>query len=441
MKVAIYLRKSRGLIEDLHKHKEQLISVCKANDWEYDIYKEIASSVTLDRCELQLLITNIDKYSKVLVVALDRLSRDSYGQAILTNLFKDKNVDIVTPTRTYSHNDESSILMQEFEELIGRQEYRLIAKRMRAGHISSFKQGNWTSGFAPIPYKYNKETKSLVIDPIKLVIWEQIKELALKGYSSYMIEEATNVKALTVRRLLNNKVLLGYVKYNGEYSKGNHMPVLTINEWNVIQNYITGRTNGTTRTKHNYPLTNIVKCSCGHSRSAVRRKDRGNMEVIMPCRYCKDSGLISKSIHETLIVAIANYKHDLIKGFNSNDNNKELARLNKELINIDKDIVKNEKKISKVKDMILNDIMDLAEGATKTKDIKATTKSLENRRILVESDIVNLGINKQDIIDNLNDVYDVLKNNLKDKELNDLYKIIIDKIVIKDKIIQDITWK
>ncbi|SFC15480.1 hypothetical protein SAMN05421842_10172 [Clostridium uliginosum] len=35
-KIAIYLRKSKGEIEDLEKHKEQLIELANKNKWQYD---------------------------------------------------------------------------------------------------------------------------------------------------------------------------------------------------------------------------------------------------------------------------------------------------------------------------------------------------------------------------------------------------------------------
>ncbi|MCS4585870.1 hypothetical protein FZ990_08390 [Clostridium perfringens] len=70
-----------------------------------------------------------------------------------------------------------------------------------------------------MPYVYNRETKSLDIDKDKLETWEEIKTLALKGYSSSIIGEKVGMNPLQIRRLLNNKTLLGYVKYQKKVYK------------------------------------------------------------------------------------------------------------------------------------------------------------------------------------------------------------------------------
>ena len=46
--VALYLRKSRGEEEDLIKHETILIDMCKKNDWKYVIFKEIATSDSIE---------------------------------------------------------------------------------------------------------------------------------------------------------------------------------------------------------------------------------------------------------------------------------------------------------------------------------------------------------------------------------------------------------
>lgn len=64
--VAIYLRKSRGEIEDLEKHKEQLIELANKNKWQYDIYEEIGTSDSIiKRKEFKKLLDLIEKTSIV----------------------------------------------------------------------------------------------------------------------------------------------------------------------------------------------------------------------------------------------------------------------------------------------------------------------------------------------------------------------------------------
>ena len=88
-RVAVYLRKSRGDVEDLEKHKMQLLDICQKNNYSYDLYEEIGSSDTLEeRPQMNKLLDNINKYSRVLVVALDRLSRNELHSALINQIFR-----------------------------------------------------------------------------------------------------------------------------------------------------------------------------------------------------------------------------------------------------------------------------------------------------------------------------------------------------------------
>ena len=118
-KVAIYLRKSRGDVEELEKHKIQLLDICQKNNYSYDLYEEIGSSDSLEeRPRMNQLLDNIYKYSRVLVVALDRLSRNELHSALITQIFRENNVLVETPTKVYNFDEENDILMSDFEKLL-----------------------------------------------------------------------------------------------------------------------------------------------------------------------------------------------------------------------------------------------------------------------------------------------------------------------------------
>ena len=94
-RVAIYIRKSRGEIEHLEKHREQLIELADRNNWRYNIYQEIGTSDSIiKRKEFSRLLDKIenDCYSKILVVALDRLSWNEQDQADIFQILKEHDV-------------------------------------------------------------------------------------------------------------------------------------------------------------------------------------------------------------------------------------------------------------------------------------------------------------------------------------------------------------
>ncbi len=114
----------------------------------------------MERAELTKLLDNIKSYSSVVIMALDRLSRNEYHQALITQILKENNIDIITPARRYNFSNETDIITSDFEKLLARQEFRIIKGRLKAGKLHSFKQGNCITT-PPFPYKYNPKTKSL----------------------------------------------------------------------------------------------------------------------------------------------------------------------------------------------------------------------------------------------------------------------------------------
>lgn len=105
------------------------------------------------------LLNNINKYSKVLVVAIDRFSRNELHSAMITQKFIENNVQVVTPTKIYNFDEEQDILMSNFEKLIARSEFRLIKKRLRQGKLSGVKQGKFVHGSLSFLYVYNRTTR------------------------------------------------------------------------------------------------------------------------------------------------------------------------------------------------------------------------------------------------------------------------------------------
>lgn len=110
------------------------------------------SDIIIKRKEFSRLLDKIenDCYSKILVVALDRLSRNE--QVDIFQILKEHDVKIVIRSKVYDLNSENDILISDFEKLIARQEFRLIKKRLKLGKENGTKQGRllWSSIFVTL---------------------------------------------------------------------------------------------------------------------------------------------------------------------------------------------------------------------------------------------------------------------------------------------------
>ncbi|MED1158717.1 recombinase family protein, partial [Bacillus paranthracis] len=119
--VAIYLRKSRaedGLTdaESLENHRNVLTGIAERNSWKYEIFEEIGSSMSIsERPQLKILldsVTNKYIYDAVLVMDVDRLSRDRYDSSLIMKILRDNDVKIVTADGKITNlRDENDALM------------------------------------------------------------------------------------------------------------------------------------------------------------------------------------------------------------------------------------------------------------------------------------------------------------------------------------------
>ena len=134
-RTAIYLRKSRmdpdseSVDETLARHMDTLVKFANRLEMHITgIYKEVVSGDGLfTRPEMVRLLQDIgqDKYTSVLCMEIDRLGRSSQKDSgIIFETFKEREVYIVTPNKTYNLNDDIDEQSVEMQSFIARQELK-----------------------------------------------------------------------------------------------------------------------------------------------------------------------------------------------------------------------------------------------------------------------------------------------------------------------------
>lgn len=197
--VAIYLRKSRGDIDDdiLSKHRNALTEYARDKKWNYTIYEEdIASGERLTiRPKMLKLLDDIEdgNYNAVLVMAYDRLSRGSskdFGTII--EVLQYANCYIATPDRIYDTNNTNDLTMLGIQGVFANTELRTIVNRLVTGKKMGAKEGRWTNGKPPYPYIYKKKIAinengkeeiavDIIVDKEKRKVYDIIKNMYLTG--------------------------------------------------------------------------------------------------------------------------------------------------------------------------------------------------------------------------------------------------------------------
>ena len=225
-RVAIYSRKSRpDETEDaLQRQLQILTNMAIKNGWEWEVFWEIGSSMSIDereRPELNKLLRKVQayEYDGILVTDADRLSRDMEHSAYIKKMFANYGVKLITTTKVYDYNVQEDDLMSDMMSVLAKQEYVNTKKRLLRGKKASAKEGKW-QGKPPLGYKLDRDTKKLVIDEAEASIVREIFELYIGGASGNEIARKFDFEGILtpmggrythsrIGRILRNEVYKG----------------------------------------------------------------------------------------------------------------------------------------------------------------------------------------------------------------------------------------
>ncbi|GCD13080.1 recombinase family protein [Clostridium tagluense] len=488
--VAIYLRKSRGVEEDLQKHRTALEELCKVKGWRYTEYSEIGTSDSIDlRPKMLQLLKDVENemYDAVVIIDIDRLSRgDGEEQARIKNILRRSGTLIVTPNKIYDLEDDSDDMYSDFEGFIARAEYKQIKKRLKRGKKQGARRGDWTNGTPPFPYVYQewydektrelfKNEKGLVINKDNYDTYRFLLEKVIVGrLTPNELAWELNRKAIlsprggrwhgaTIQRILVDETHLGKIISNKSAGDGHaikrskdskDLVYFHKDEWIVVENcheavktqeehdkviLFFGRETKTPRRKGTniYPLSGLMKCSrCGHTLVINYRADRTSKEYVKPCWYqdaigtkCGNSGSDSSIVHEQIMIQLDMYREALEKALN--DDGGENDSVLRDIKMILTEIAKLEKKIIRIDELVEDEYYTLPEAKKRKADLKTLLDEAETKlnlyQLKLNDNAKMTNTERISIIDKFKEA--ITQENLTPKEINKLYKSIISHIV------------
>ncbi|MDP4099377.1 recombinase family protein [Paenibacillus sp. P96] len=321
---ALYLRISRDKGEDedtLQNHRESMLEYGRQNGYRYEIYEEIVSGGkhNLDaRPQLQKLIANIERYRAILVVSLDRLSRNGMISQQIKQLCMDHDIKIITPYQTFDLcNSQEDRLLYDVSSMFAVMEYEMIGSRNKLNKIQRARRGEYMAGKPAYGYRRNPDSKRLEIYEPEAEVVRYMFKLHREGKSSRRIAEQLNEEGYrpqsaasfqpsTIKRMLQNPVYKGSVvfrdrkrlKEDGHYTwkvletiiaESAHPAIIPPDQWEQVNQEDMehpsteirekpARKTGTTM------LKDLLFCGiCG--RKLAMRKERNGGYVIKPCQY------------------------------------------------------------------------------------------------------------------------------------------------------------
>lgn len=369
-KVALYIRVSTATQfekgNSVPEQEKRLKAYCESRDWsDYEFFVDPGhSGSNMDRPALQKLIQNIKKFDMVLVYKLDRLSRNQRDILyLIEDVFKKNGVDFNSITENFDTSTPVGKLMLSIMGAFAELERQQINERLLMGRIASAAKGKWRGGSGvPTGYKYIPVSKGgtgdLTIDPEQAKMVHGMFNMMEDGYSCNAINEYYNFSgASVVKRLLQNPVYIGKIKYAGEIYDAFHEPIISKEQFDNVQSILKQR-----EIERNYPavtrdhlLTGFLWCSCG-SRACYHHTSKKNAKGIVhdydyyECysrmyhktmgkkRGCKNKIWRAADLEETIwdIIEELDFSEVSVR----EDNSEEIKAIRKEIQKTDRQIEK-----------------------------------------------------------------------------------------------------
>lgn len=468
----VYNRKSRGELEDLQKHKQELLSYCIKNEFEYVYFEEIASSVDEERAEYLKLLKEIQsgKYDILIITDLSRLTRNLKQQLELFELLESNNM-IVHSLLDGIINPQDSMgeMMSVIKGMFNQSSYKETSKKMHLGRLQSVRNGKWV-GSAPYGYIKDKNTLKLILDPVEAPVVARIFREVIEGYSITEIyvrlkndgiktRKGNEFHPATISNLLERRTYIGETNFKSDkfdeeiILKNTHEGIVSIEEFVKVRNILANKQHFRTRTHAiTSPLDKTVHCGkCGRLMQVNLMKKK-YIYLQQCCAYkygeqCNNKGCSLNYILPRVYKRIKERRKVIqtqLETLKSGGSNERIDRLNKELKGLTKQLKNMESEKEDLINYLLKKVISETVYTTKNKELEMGIKQLQQRINDTLEAIANSNtVNDVTFLEGLLQHIDHLESKPVDEQ-NRILKQLLNKIVYireGDKIILDYQFK
>jgi site-specific DNA recombinase len=422
---AIYLRLSRNeeqldIDEILTSHRNALIKLANQNKLTYDIYQEISSGISTERTELNLLLKKLEEYDYLLVMDIDRISRDNaYAEQIKTMLIAE-DIKILTPQGAIDLTQESNEMLFSFQAMLANFEYKQIRKRLGRGRLAAAEQGRWVmSNKAPLGYSKDENQKLIIVEEEAKII-RHIFQKTLERVSANEIAKQLDTlgwrsrsgKVLTTSHICaarKNVVYYGVVqacrRVNGRvvdhvFVEEAHEPIVSKQTFLEVQKLLEENKCGNHfhKKKATRRLQNFLYCNCCRRKRYIQIDGSGT-DFIKSCSYkisnntCKDRGHKYLPVEDYVIKKVIEKKTDFEKTLNklkSLDTSDEENKLNNQMNSLAKQLEKIEKRQRNLAIMRMDGEISKSEFLKYSEENEEQIKQVKQQIDLVKIQLENL---------------------------------------------------
>lgn len=409
---------------------------------------------------------NIDS---IIVFKQDRISRNSLDSQYIFNRLKKANKNLISIADNIDTNDPNSKLIYQILGIIAEVEKDLIAFRTSLGMEKTFENGNFNGGTV---FGYNLINKKLVIDEdearvVKYIfdcysnkIWGYRKIASSLNMQGIKTKKDNHWSITAVRTILNNKIYNGYVKWKGEYKKGNHYPIISEELWETTQKLLSLRSY-TQEKIHNgsFPLSGLLKCpTCG---GAMVQGNANKKYKYYVCGRFKNSGskacssnLVKKEyVEQEVLSQVINYLNNLnltvpLQTVVNQNLKSELEPIEEELKSLEKSLKELKREKQQLLQLYTKQIVDIDTLSEEMNRIQSQESEQREFKILLTKQIELK--NNNDLLPVINRIaidFNSFFNLLNDYDKKELLRFLIKEIQVntgekpKDRTIKEIVYE
>ncbi len=434
----------------IQAQKDSLEKYCKENGYRYEFYIDegISASSMKKRKALNEMLNKVSIFDMIIFTKLDRLSRNVLDANNINKILNDNNctmkaideedIDTSTADGTFIFNLKVSLAQREIGKTSERINFVFKNKR---------EKGEVTSGTKK--YGYDIVNRKFKINHLEA---ENIVNLYnyfisvngnIKETYEYFIQHFNGKGQDALYKYLRDTSYIGkYKLYRKDIYLEDYIPrIMEDTLFYSVQNLLKKKEKFQKRTQEISIFSGLVYCGICQCRMCKKQDNRCRIRLI---RYCCDNAsrkkpgsLENKCENHKLIREdyIENYLINNLKDLSQKYINKNLIINTSKKIDNSSKIKEIEKKLNKLKDLYIDDLID---KETYKQDYKKFSETLYELKKVNPSNQNKKDTTKLQKLLNIN--LDKIYTSLTIEEKRTFWVNIIDKIIVEDNMIKEVTF-